>query len=259
MQKCIPSQFPCPFLKTQFFADVKYTINIRNNNKYYFFSFVFQLYTHIYSYPKKEVLDSLQLNVNKPTRPLHLMNRNLNLFKILITICFAFFAVKGEETEIKIKKLEKFAIFDSCPVSPLTPNCSRKLEAILYSPPSTVQKYLAEIAAKMRIDIKKIMASFAAGNLGILRSYITNYHILITINDSIGKPVLVASDFSAYTDPIQNVAQALSYTNSDGFYADSSRGFYNYQFNVMSNYGVFVSFILSLPLSAMTNVPISCN
>lgn len=133
--------------------------------------------------------------------------------------------------------------------------CARELEAIVYTPSSSVKAYLATIAAKMRINIKQIMASFAAGNLAYLRSYITDYNLFITVIDAIGIPVFVASDFYASTNPIKTVAQAQTNFIGEGFYSDPSIGYYNYQFSVMSNYGAYVSFVLSLPLSAASNVP----
>lgn len=133
--------------------------------------------------------------------------------------------------------------------------CARELEAIVYTPSSSVKAYLATIATKIRINIKQIMTSFAAGNLAYLRSYITDYNLIITVIDAMGIPVVVASDFYASTDPFKTVGQAQTNFIGEGFYSDPSVGYYNYQFSVMSNYGVYVSFVLSLPLSAASNVP----
>ena len=107
----------------------------------------------------------------------------------------------------------------------------------------------------MRINIKQIMTSFASGNLAYLRSYITDYNLFITVIDAIGTPVFVAADYYASTTPIKTVAQAQTNLIGEGFYSDPSLGYYNYQFSVFSNYGVYVSFVLSLPLSAASNVP----
>lgn len=136
--------------------------------------------------------------------------------------------------------------------------CARQLEAILYSPPSTVKDYLAKIANEMRTDIQVIMAAFAGGNLDYIRTYVNRYNILVTIAGPFGLPVLVGPTIIAYTEPLKNVATAQTYTGRDGFYADSRNFYYNYQFSMMSSNGQYITFILSLPLSAMTNSPTKC-
>lgn len=136
--------------------------------------------------------------------------------------------------------------------------CSRRLEAILYSPPSTVKEYLAKISLEMRTDIQVIMAAFAGGNLEYLRTYVNKYKILITVAAPFGLPVIVTPTLIAETVPLQNVAFAQTLAGRDGFYADSTFDYYNYQFSMMSSNGQYITFILSLPLSAMTNSPKNC-
>lgn len=136
--------------------------------------------------------------------------------------------------------------------------CSRRLEAILYSPPSTVKDYMTKIANEMRLDMQVIMAAFSAGNLEYIRIYVNRYNILITVAGPFGLPVLVAPNFVAQTLPLMNVATAQTYSGRDGFYADSKNNYYNYEFSMMSSNGQYITFILSLPLSAMTNSPTVC-
>lgn len=147
----------------------------------------------------------------------------------------------------------------SSSINEKTKICTRELEAILYSPQSTVKDYLSKIADEMRADIQVIMAAFAGGNLDYLRTYVNKYNILITLYGPFGQPVLIASDFVAYTDYLKNVAVAQTYSGRDGFYVDTASQYYNYQFTLMSINGQLISFILSLPLSAMTNTPTYCN
>lgn len=137
--------------------------------------------------------------------------------------------------------------------------CTRELEAILYSPQSTVKDYMSKIADEMRTDIQVIMAAFAGGNLDYLRTYVNKYNILVTLYGPFGQPVLVASDFVAYTDYLKNVGVAQTYSGRDGFYVDTASQYYNYQFTLMSINGQLISFILSLPLSSMTNTPTNCH
>jgi hypothetical protein len=146
----------------------------------------------------------------------------------------------------------------SSPANDKTKICTRKLEAILFSPPSTVKDYLAKIADEMRADIQVIMAAFAGGNLDYLRTYVNRYNIFITLSGPFGQPVLIASDFVAYTANLMTVGLAQTYSGRDGFYVDTANQFYNYQFTLMSTNGQLLSFILSLPLSAMTNAPTYC-
>lgn len=136
--------------------------------------------------------------------------------------------------------------------------CTRELEAIVFSPPSTVKEYMSKIADEMRTDIQVIMAAFSGGNLDYLRTYINKYNILITLFGPFGKPVLITSTFVAYTAFIQSVALAQTYSGRDGFYVDVATQYYNYQFTLMSANGQLINFVLSLPLSAMTNTPTNC-
>lgn len=136
--------------------------------------------------------------------------------------------------------------------------CSRQLEGILYSPPSTVKDYLAGIANEMRTDIQVIMAAFAGGNLDYLRVYVVRYNILITVAGPYGVPVLVSATFNAATVPFKNVAFAQTMVGRDGFYTDPVNNYYNYQFSMMSATGQYITFVLSLPLSAMANSPTNC-
>jgi hypothetical protein len=136
--------------------------------------------------------------------------------------------------------------------------CSRELEAILYSPPSTVKDYLANIAAQMRTNIQVIMIAFADGNLEYLRKYVEEYNIYVTVAGPFGLPVIVTRTFIATTTPLKNVGTAQTYVGHDGFYVDSINGYYNYQFSFMSSNGQYITFVLSLPLSAMANSPTNC-
>ena len=136
--------------------------------------------------------------------------------------------------------------------------CTRRLESILYSPPSNVKDYLNKIANEMRDEIQLIMAEFSAGKMDYIRIFVNRYKILITISAPFGKPVLVAPTFIAAIDPLMIVSLAQTYAGRDGFYVDPSNTYYNYQFSVMSTNGQYISFVLSLPLSAMTNSPTNC-
>ena len=136
--------------------------------------------------------------------------------------------------------------------------CTRELEAIVFSPSSSVIVYMSKIADEMRADIQVIMAAFAGGNLDYLRTYVNKYNILITLVGPFGQPVLISSNFVAYTIYLQNVALAQTYSGRDGFFVDTATRYYNYQFTLMSINGQLLNFILSLPLSSMTNTPIDC-
>ena len=136
--------------------------------------------------------------------------------------------------------------------------CTRELEAIVFSPSSSVKEYMSKIADEMRADIQVIMAAFAGGNLDYLRTYINKYNILITLVGPFGQPVLVTSNFVAYTIFLQNVALAQTYSGRDGFFVDTATQYYNYQFTLMSINGQLINFILSLPLASMTNTPTNC-
>ena len=158
----------------------------------------------------------------------------------------------------KSRSSRPLSVLESLSRNEKTKICTRELEAILFSPPSTVKDYLSKIANEMRADIQIIMAAFAGGNFDYLRTYINKYNILITLYGAFGQPVLVASDFAAYTDYLKNVAVAQTYSGRDGFYVDTATQYYNYQFVLMSTNGQLISFILSLPLTSMTNTPTYC-
>ena len=136
--------------------------------------------------------------------------------------------------------------------------CTRRLESILYSPPSTVKDYLNKIANQMRVEIQLIMAGFAAGNMDYLLTFVNKYHILITVSGPFGTPVIVTPTFIAKANPLMFVSFAQTYSGRDGFYVDPSNAYYNYQFSMMSSNGQYITFVLSLPLSAMTNSPTNC-
>lgn len=137
--------------------------------------------------------------------------------------------------------------------------CARQLEGILYQPETNVKAYMAKIALEIRADIQVIMAAFSAGNLEYIRTYIQKYNILITIMGPFGAPVLITENFVAYTSSMMSVGLAQTYLNREGFYVDSTNGFYIYQFVLWSNDGQMISFILGLPTSAMANTPIDCS
>lgn len=137
--------------------------------------------------------------------------------------------------------------------------CTRELEGIIYGPSTNVKIYLARIAMQIRADIRAIMAAFSGGNLEYIRTYMNMYKIIITIMSPFGAPVLVAPEFVAFTSNIMSAGLSQTYVGRDGFYVDTKNGFYNYQFILWSTNGQMISFILSLPIAEMTNVPLDCN
>ena len=213
-----------------------------------------------------------------------LQHMNFNLIAALIAICVSFATAIPEGRSDKLVqappvKHNKHSRRNSRPIksssfsvvprsssslkfaSELHENskaCTRRLEEILFSPPSTVKNYLAKIAMEMRTDIQVIMAAFAGGNLEYIRTYVNRYNILITMAGPFGLPVLVGPTIVAYTEPLKNVATAQTDAGRDGFYADPRNFYYNYQFSLMSSNGQYITFVLSLALSAMTNSPTNC-
>ncbi len=197
---------------------------------------------------------------------------NITIFSAFVTLCCLAFAsaLTNQKTEEAVvlrrgiprgkKSSSKACVKPSLfpPKEKQNQVCTRQLEQIVFSPPSNVKDYLAKIAAQIRLDIQVIMAAFAGGNLEYVRTYTVKYGILITILAPFGQPVLVADSFVAYTDFIQNVAQAQTYTGRDGYYVDVDTQYYNYQFVLMSTDNQMVTFVLSLPMASMTNTALKC-